>query len=148
MLLIALQPRLGETQSIPTPAFIQQALADNLDGLAAYPTTAGSDALRALSRAGWSSMAHVKPCLHWRKPSSIRASKRWSFCPNPLYQIYEGAAYLAGAEPYFVNCDPARNFAPDFASITPEVWGHVCNCLHLLAKVNPLGAVLTPGRIG
>ncbi|MFX7858170.1 aminotransferase class I/II-fold pyridoxal phosphate-dependent enzyme, partial [Acinetobacter baumannii] len=36
-------------------------------------------------------------------------------CPNPFYQIYEGSAYLAGAEPYFVNSDPARNFAPDFS---------------------------------
>jgi aspartate/methionine/tyrosine aminotransferase len=40
--------------------------------------------------------------------------------PNPFYQIYEGAAYLAGAEPYFVNSDPARNFGCDYDSIPVE----------------------------
>ena len=52
-------------------------------------------------------------------PSSLVIS------PNPFYQIYEGAAYLAGAEPYFVNSDPARNFGCDYDSIPASVWERV-----------------------
>jgi N-succinyldiaminopimelate aminotransferase len=62
--------------------------------------------------------------------------------PNPFYQIYEGAAYLAGAEPYFVNSDPARNFAPDFGSVPDEVWQRV-RLLYVCSPGNPTGAVLT-----
>ncbi len=63
-------------------------------------------------------------------------------CPNPFYQIYEGAAYLAGAQPYFVNSDPARNFAPDFSTVPAEVWPHV-QLLFICSPGNPTGAVLT-----
>jgi N-succinyldiaminopimelate aminotransferase len=63
-------------------------------------------------------------------------------CPNPFYQIYEGAAFLAGAEPYFVNSDPARNFAPDYDSVPEEVWQRV-RLLYLCSPGNPTGAVLT-----
>jgi N-succinyldiaminopimelate aminotransferase len=63
-------------------------------------------------------------------------------CPNPFYQIYEGAAYLAGAEPYFVNSVPARNFAPDYSSVPDEVWARV-QLLYLCSPGNPTGAVLT-----
>jgi N-succinyldiaminopimelate aminotransferase len=61
--------------------------------------------------------------------------------PNPFYQIYEGAAYLAGAEPYFVNSDPARNFGCDYDSI-PEVWQRVA-LLFVCSPGNPTGAVLS-----
>jgi N-succinyldiaminopimelate aminotransferase len=63
-------------------------------------------------------------------------------CPNPFYQIYEGAAYLAGATPYFVNSDPARNFAPDYKSVPADVWPRV-QLLYLCSPGNPTGAVLT-----
>jgi N-succinyldiaminopimelate aminotransferase len=62
-------------------------------------------------------------------------------CPNPFYQIYEGAAYLAGAEPYFANADPARNFAPDYRRIPEDVWARV-QVLFLCSPGNPTGAVL------
>ena len=55
-------------------------------------------------------------------------------CPNPFYQIYEGAAYLAGAEPYFVNSDPARNFACDYASVPDDVWQRTAAALPVLAR--------------
>jgi N-succinyldiaminopimelate aminotransferase len=63
-------------------------------------------------------------------------------CPNPFYQIYEGAAYLAGAEPYFVNSDPARNFAPDFDTVPDAIWQRV-QLLYICSPGNPTGAVLT-----
>lgn len=63
-------------------------------------------------------------------------------CPNPFYQIYEGAAYLAGAEPYFVNADPAQNFKPDYRGVPAEVWPRV-KLLYLCSPGNPTGAVLS-----
>lgn len=142
----------------PTPAFIKKALADHLDGLASYPSTAGSDILRQ-TIAHWLERRYDLPALDAAtQVLPVNGSREALFalartvidanskalvvCPNPLYQIYEGAAYLAGAEPYFVNCDPRRNFAPDFSAITPEAWAHV-QLLYVCSPGNPAGAVLT-----
>lgn len=142
----------------PTPAFIRQALADNLGGLASYPTTAGSDALRN-AIAGWLERRYGLPKID---PATqvlpVNGSREALFalaqtvvdatrnalvmCPNPFYQIYEGAAYLSGAQPYFVNSDPARNFAPDFSSVPADVWPRV-QLLYLCSPGNPTGAVLS-----
>ena len=125
----------------PTPPFIQKALADNLSGLASYPTTAGSDALRA-TICGWLEQRYRLPRLDpGCEVLPVNGSREALFaiaqavidphakavvvCPNPFYQIYEGAALLAGAEPYFVNSDPARNFAPDFSSVPADIWPRV-----------------------
>ena len=140
----------------PTPPFIRQALIDNLSGLANYPLTIGSDALRG-AIAGWLERRYGIPALN---PATqvlpVSGSREALFalaqtvidpranalvvCPNPFYQIYEGAAYLAGAEPYFVNSDPARNFACDYDSIPEEVWKRV-QLLYLCSPGNPTGAV-------
>lgn len=142
----------------PTPAFIQKALADNLDGLATYPTTAGTDAVRA-TIAGWLERRYGLPKLDIAtQVLPVNGSREALFalaqtvvdpsknalvmCPNPLYQIYEGAAYLAGAEPYYVNCDAARNYAPDFSNVTPDVWARV-QLVYVCSPGNPAGAVLT-----
>jgi len=142
----------------PTPAFIQQSLADNLDGLASYPTTAGSDALRA-AICTWLERRYQLPKLN---PATdvlpVNGSREALFalaqavidpaakavvvCPNPFYQIYEGAAFLAGADSFFVNSDPARNFAPDFSSVPAHVWPRV-QLLYICTPGNPTGAVLT-----
>ena len=142
----------------PTPAFIQQALADNLAGLATYPTTAGTDQVRrAICR--WLERRYHLPTMN---PATdvlpVNGSREALFalaqvvidpaakavvvCPNPFYQIYEGAAFLAGAEPFFVNSDPARNFAPDFSAVPAEVWPRV-QLLYICTPGNPTGAVLT-----
>jgi N-succinyldiaminopimelate aminotransferase len=142
----------------PTPVFIQEALAKNLGGLASYPTTAGSDVLRA-AICGWLEQRYRLPSLD---PSNqvlpVNGSREALFalaqvvidpnakavvvCPNPFYQIYEGAAFLAGAEPYFVNSDPDRNFAPDFSTVPADVWPRV-QLLYICSPGNPTGAVLT-----
>ncbi len=62
-------------------------------------------------------------------------------CPNPFYQIYEGAALLSGAEPYFVASDPKRNFAQDWDSVPPEVWART-QLLYVCSPGNPAGAVM------
>ncbi len=142
-----------------TPAFIQQALTDNLAGLASYPGTAGSEALRS-AISGWLERRYRLPKLD---PASqilpVNGSREALFalaqtvvdpsrqdalvvCPNPFYQIYEGAAYLCGAQPYFVNSDPARNFAPDYASVPAAIWQRV-QLLYVCSPGNPTGAVLT-----
>jgi N-succinyldiaminopimelate aminotransferase len=142
----------------PTPEFIKKALADNLGGLANYPTTIGSEALRT-SIAGWIERRYSIPALD---PATqvlpVNGSREALFalaqtlidplkdalvmCPNPFYQIYEGAAYLAGAQPWFVNSDPARNFAPDYRSVPVEAWKRV-QLLYVCSPGNPTGAVLT-----
>ncbi len=143
----------------PTPAFIKQALTDNLAGLANYPTTAGSDNLRS-AIAGWlerryglpkvDAATQVLPVCGSREAlfslaqTVIDPTRENALiaCPNPFYQIYEGAAYLSGAQPYFINSNPARNFAPDFASVSPEVWSRV-QLLYICSPGNPTGAVLS-----
>ena len=154
----------------PTPAFIQKALTQSMTGLANYPSTHGGDPLRT-AIAGWLERRYGVPALDPNtmvlpvngsrvalfaiaqcvidpragSNSSANSSANGSalvMCPNPFYQIYEGAAYLAGAEPYFVNSVPARNFAPDYASVPDEVWARV-QLLYLCSPGNPTGAVLT-----
>jgi N-succinyldiaminopimelate aminotransferase len=142
----------------PTPAFIQKALMHSVQGLANYPSTIGSDPLRA-AIGGWLERRYGVPPLD---PATqilpVNGSREALFgiahcvidssapalvmCPNPFYQIYEGAAYLAGAEPYFVNSDPARNFAPDYASVPDQVWPQV-QLLYLCSPGNPTGATLS-----
>ncbi len=142
----------------PTPTFIQKAVADNLGGLASYPTTAGSEALRA-TIAGWLERRYDLPKFDAATQIlPVNGSREALFalaqtiinpvpgalvmCPNPFYQIYEGAAYLAGATPYFVNSDPERNFAPDYGSVPADVWPRV-QLLYLCSPGNPTGAVLS-----
>ena len=145
----------------PTPEFIKQALIANMAGLASYPATTGSDALRT-AIANWAARRYAIPALN---PSTqilpVNGSREALFsltqtiinteecqdglplvlCPNPFYQIYEGAAYLSGAEPYFANADPQRNFAPDYKSIPEDIWKRV-QLLFICSPGNPTGAVL------
>ncbi len=62
-------------------------------------------------------------------------------CPNPFYQIYEGAAFLSGAQPYYVPSDPARNFAQDWDSVPQAVWART-QLLFVCSPGNPTGAVM------
>ena len=142
----------------PTPPFIAQALIDNVNGLATYPTTIGTEALRS-AIAGWLERRYGLPAINpatqvlpvngsrealfaFAQTVIDPSAKSLVVCPNPFYQIYEGAAYLAGAEPYFVNSDPARNFGCDYDSIPASVWERV-SLLFLCSPGNPTGAVLT-----
>ncbi|WP_305823785.1 succinyldiaminopimelate transaminase [Massilia brevitalea] len=145
----------------PTPAFIEKALTHAIAGLANYPSTIGSEPLRA-AIAGWLERRYAIPALD---PATmvlpVNGSREALFgiahavidasrpdplvlSPNPFYQIYEGAAYLAGASPWFVNSDPARNFAPDFSTVPDDVWARV-QLLYICSPGNPTGAVLSQG---
>ena len=114
-----------------TPRFIRDALAANLDGLANYPTTAGSDTLRS-TIANWLTIRYGIPALDAQaQVLPVNGSREALFafaqavvdrtkndpvvvCPNPFYQIYEGAAFLAGATPHFLNNVPEDDFALNF----------------------------------
>lgn len=142
----------------PTPPLIQKALMHNVQGLANYPSTHGTDALRA-AVANWighrygvalDAAAQVLPVNGSREAlfgiahCVVDSSKPGALvmCPNPFYQIYEGAAYLAGAQPYFVNSDPARNFGCDYSSVPDEVWARV-QLMYICSPGNPTGATLS-----
>jgi N-succinyldiaminopimelate aminotransferase len=141
-----------------TPPFIMQAMTDALGtGLAGYPATAGEPALRQAC-AAWverryglklDAATQVLPVLGSREalfalaqtvidPTRAGATV---VSPNPFYQIYEGAALLAGASPHFVASDPARNFAPDWDSVPTEVWART-QLVFVCSPGNPTGAVM------
>jgi N-succinyldiaminopimelate aminotransferase len=142
-----------------TPALIQQALVDNLAGLANYPTTLGVPALRE-AIAAWLSRRYGIPMMN---PETeivpVNGSREALFafaqavidnsrpapvvvCPNPFYQIYEGAAFLAGAEPYFLNTLPENDFAMDLESVPESVWLRT-QLLYLCSPGNPTGKVMS-----
>jgi len=155
---------LGEPRHA-TPGLIQDAMISAItrspSGLASYPATAGEPALRK-AFAQWLTRRYglkvdpatqMLPVLGSRealfalaqtvvnRQANAADPKPLVVCPNPFYQIYEGAALLAGAEPYFVASDPARNFAPDWASVPDAVWAR-SQLLIVCSPGNPTGAVM------
>jgi N-succinyldiaminopimelate aminotransferase len=140
-----------------TPALIEQAMIENLKGLASYPATAGEPALREAIAAWIDRRYHVsidpatqvlpvcgsREALFALSQTVINPTRPGAtvVCPNPFYQIYEGAALLAGAQVAFVNSDPARNFASDWASVDDEVWART-QLLYVCSPGNPTGAVM------
>jgi N-succinyldiaminopimelate aminotransferase len=140
-----------------TPELILRALTANLKGLASYPATAGAPALRE-AIAAWVQRRYGVTLDPGTQVLPVNGTREALFalaqtvidptrsgasvvCPNPFYQIYEGAALLAGAQTVFVNSDPSRNFAADWASITPEVWART-QLLYVCSPGNPTGAVM------
>ena len=141
----------------PTPPFIREALAQALDGLASYPATAGEPALRQAC-ADWVQRRYAvtldpatqllpvtgsREALFAIAQTVIDASRPGAtvVCPNPFYQIYEGAALLAGAEVTFAPSDPARNFAIDWSAIDEATWSRT-QLLYVCSPGNPTGAVM------
>jgi N-succinyldiaminopimelate aminotransferase len=140
-----------------TPELIKHALSNNLQGLASYPATAGEPALRE-ALAGWVQRRYGVTLDAASQVLPVNGSREALFalaqtvidptkpgatvvCPNPFYQIYEGAALLAGAQTSFVNSDPARNFASDWASVPEAVWARA-QLLYVCSPGNPTGAVM------
>lgn len=150
----------------PTPALIKQAYCDAImgsgGGLAVYPATAGEIGLRQ-SITQWLQRRYGLALDVATQILPVNGSREALFafaqtvvnpaarnpqgesalvvCPNPFYQIYEGAALLCGAEPYFVASDPQRNFAQDWDSVPAEVWART-QLLYVCSPGNPAGAVM------
>lgn len=143
----------------PSPAFVKDVIADNLDKLANYPTTKGTDELRSaivawathrfdLAPASLDPNRHVVPVNGTREAifalvqAVVDAGKPATVVsPNPFYQIYEGAAFLAGATPVYLPCDGGNGFIPDFDAVPESVWEN-CQILFLCSPGNPSGAVI------
>ncbi|MFN0302069.1 MAG: succinyldiaminopimelate transaminase [Burkholderiales bacterium] len=142
----------------PTPALVKDTLTANLSALASYPPTAGSDALRQ-AIAGWIERRYGIPHIDWAKQVlPVNGSREALFafaqtvidrtsapiviCPNPFYQIYEGAAILAGATPYFVNMLAADAFKVSYASVPEDIWRRT-QLLYTCSPANPTGRVMS-----
>lgn len=147
------------------PQFVLDTLQQHFDKFSAYPATKGIPELRnaiatwlmrrfSLIATALSAEHHILPVNGTREAlfSFVQAQidrkartdnqKPLVVCPNPFYQIYEGAAYLAGAEPYFVNATEENGFIPDFAAVPEDVWQR-CQILFVCSPGNPTGAVMS-----
>ncbi len=141
----------------PTPALIERALMGHLAGLSSYPATAGLPALRE-SIAAWIERRYGVKVDAGTQVLPVNGSREALFalaqtvvdptqpgatvvCPNPFYQIYEGAALLAGATAFYAPSDPARNFAVNWDRVPAEVWART-QLLYVCSPGNPTGAVM------
>ena len=141
------------------PGFVIDAMQTALDGLSRYPMTKGQLDLR-MTIAEWllrrfrlpatslDPERHVLPVTGTREALFAfaqavidRQSNPCVVMPNPFYQIYEGAALLAGAEPIYLNTEAETGFIPDFDRISPTIWQR-CQLLYLCSPGNPTGAVI------
>jgi N-succinyldiaminopimelate aminotransferase len=150
---------IGEPKHAP-PDFVIEALRRELGKLDSYPVTVGLPEMRAAC-AGWLERrfrvrvlpeSMVLPVNGTREAlfSFVQAvvntrgtqTKPVVAMPNPFYQIYEGAALLAGAEPVFLNTTGGNRFQPDLDAVPAEIWKR-CEILFLCSPGNPTGAVLS-----
>ena len=143
----------------PAPDLVKAALMANMAGLSSYPATLGSNELRQ-SISDWVSRRYDLPALNIateilpvngsrealfafaQAVIDATANKPVVLSPNPFYQIYEGAAFLAGADPWFVNCTAENRFQPDWGSVPTEVWART-QLVFVCSPGNPTGAVAT-----
>lgn len=159
----AIDLSIGEPRHAP-PALVRDTLIAHLDGLGRYPKTAGSDALRE-AIAAWLTRRHslrpgavdparqvlpvsgtrealfaIAQCVVDRAPGARVA------VPNPFYQIYEGAALLAGATPLYIPCAAAAGYQPAFDAVPEAVW-HDVQLLYICSPHNPTGRVLSQAQL-
>ena len=142
-----------------TPQLIKDALTQNLAGLATYPTTIGSLALREAISAWIAHRYNIAAPNPETAILPVNGSREALFAfaqviidssksqpivisPNPFYQIYEGAAFLAGAEPYFLNTIPENNHAMDFASVPVDILKRT-QLVYVCSPGNPSGKVMS-----
>ena len=149
---------MGEPKHLP-PQLVMQKLIDSMDRISFYPKTKGLPELRT-AIAQWleqrfnlqtSSIdvehqvlplngtreglfSFIQACVEEKNNAKV-------LMPNPFYQIYEGAALLAGAEPIFMNCLTDNNYLPDFEAIDEQTWSD-CQLLILCSPGNPTGAII------
>lgn len=143
-----------------TPSLINEALIANLDKLSSYPSTRGEPALRE-SIATWlykrfkldasclDTGTQILPVNGTREALFAfaqcviqRDNNPVVMMPNPFYQIYEGAALLAGAEPFYMNTTQDTDFLPDFNAVPENIWQR-CQLVYLCSPGNPTGAVMS-----
>lgn len=141
----------------PAPQFVKDILAQNFQHLSTYPNSKGLPELRQ-SIAQWLTrrfqLQQINPeteilpvsgtreaIFSFVQAAVDREQKPYVVMPNPFYQIYEGAAFLAGATPYFVNCTAENDYKGDFRQVPAEIWQKT-QILFVCTPNNPTGAVL------
>ncbi|WJW76560.1 succinyldiaminopimelate transaminase [Thiohalobacter sp. IOR34] len=146
----------------PPPHFVAEEIISHLHGLANYPLTRGRPELRAaiadwLVRRFELPAGSIDPERQVLPVNGTRealfavaqalvdrgAARALVLSPNPFYQIYEGAALLAGAEPWFLNTTADNGYRPDFSAVPEDVWRD-CQLIYVCSPGNPTGAVLAP----
>lgn len=147
---------IGEPQH-PTPELIRNALCENLDGLASYPSTHGTIMLRQAIASWLASRYRIPPLDANRQILPVNGTREALFAfaqavidsrdhaivmaPNPFYQIYEGAALLAGATPYYLNTTRENGYALELESVPETVWRKTA-LMYVCSPGNPTGKVL------
>jgi len=147
-----------------TPAFIGDSVHANLGALSNYPHTLGLPKLRQaiadwlvrrfnLPDGGIDPESQVLPVNGTREGLFAfaqavidRSSDPQVLAPNPFYQIYEGAALLAGAEPVFLPCTAENGYLPDLDAVSPATWDR-CQLVYLCSPGNPTGAVVPQSEL-
>jgi len=158
---------IGEPKHAP-PAFVLEELVNMLPKIANYPLTKGMPELRQ-SIANWLSRRFALPAESLNIEKNILPvngtrealfafaqamiqrndsplAKPLVLMPNPFYQIYEGAAILAGAEPHFYNTTADSNYLPNFESIDDSTWQN-CQLIYICSPSNPSGAVMSKSQM-
>lgn len=144
----------------PAPKFVVENLIQHLHQLSTYPSTRGYDELRETIATWLAARFSIKqglinPDIHLLPVSGTREalfaiaqcvidrseSQPVVLLPNPFYQIYEGAAVLAGARPHYLNCLPENGFLPNLAQIDAGQWAD-CQMIYICNPGNPAGAVM------
>ncbi|MCG6939450.1 MAG: succinyldiaminopimelate transaminase [Gammaproteobacteria bacterium] len=146
------------------PEFVLQAMASNLTKVNRYPLTRGSSELRStitdwlcrrfkLSENALDAEQHVLPVTGTREALFSfaqcfveRKKHALVLMPNPFYQIYEGAAFLSGATPFFYNTVKENNYLPDFDSIDENTWRN-CQIIYICTPGNPTGSVISKQQL-
>ncbi len=140
------------------PQCVKDAMVGALDGLSVYPPTKGDPKLREVI-SQWIGKRYSIPCPNPETqvlPVLGSREALFSFaqvvldstkngivvCPNPFYQIYEGASLLGGATPYYVNSDPKLNFGCDWSTVPSEIWART-QLLFICSPGNPAGNVMS-----
>ena len=143
---------------LPLPSFVQPVLNEYLSGFSKYPTTSGNDFLRN-SIADWLkrrfSLQNLDADTQVLSANGTREAlfaaahalinpesetQPWVMMPNPMYQIYLGAAITAGGKPYLQPCTEETGFSPDLDSITDDVWDNTA-LVYVCSPSNPTGWV-------
>ena len=152
---------IGEPQH-PPPKVIVDALAKSFEGIGKYPLTRGEPELRASIATWLMRRFHLSGIDAERQILPVTGTREALFsiaqalvtpgsahrviCPNPFYQIYEGAAILAGTTPRFVNSTPLLHHQPDFSQLSDADWD-ACQLLYLCNPGNPSGAVIPRNQL-
>ncbi len=143
-----------------TPKFITKELEENISNISIYPTTRGTNELKTaiinwlcrrfnLSKETLNEERNILPANGTREALfsitqtvvNKASGNPIVMMPNPFYQIYEGAALLAGAEPYYLNCIEENKYIPDLSLVPKEIWQR-CQLFYLCSPGNPSGAVV------